>query len=539
VVKPTAIGIPIIAVGLLAGCGGAPIGGPDAVDGPDFELRIRRDGAEVSARVQKKYIDLAQRLTIRAPFVYWDERPHPALPTGQHLVLVSVVIEPNGATWLGDLALRCDGSILGQAWALVDGQYVHITPIDLDGPGAYPHAADLLQAHDCGAGTPVFAQTAEARYGGGAATDYTAQSGNVTTWTFGSMGPAESAPRYLANGTTEQDPNVGMAWGFLVPAGATEIGIGGQFLGTGRTTTAGRPAYADLRLSCRSNQTECGLVGWVQFAYLSGVRQAAEARQEYHQYSPPITGLCYSRDGVRMAFAQADYPADAGLPVQVRVSTGSVTTFDAVFTGAWPSWSADGERLAFEQTAGSGTMAIWVTEAEAGAEPVAVYDDATGQERWPAWHPNGSRIAFTSDKDGTQRLYTMAPDGTGVAPVGDLCGTVADWSFDGRRLAYVRDGQVYVANADGTGERLVTEGSCPRWSPSSLSLLVLRETDVLPGWWWDDWNRAEHLSLYCVAVDTGVADYVVGPVIEFGSAESSSFGVRTTISSAAWKPFLE
>jgi hypothetical protein len=32
------------------------------------------------------------------------------------------------------------------------------------------------------------------------------------------------------------------------------------------------------------------------------------------------------------------------------------------------------------------------------------------------------------------------------------------WSPDGLKLAYVREGQVYVANADGTGETLVGPG---------------------------------------------------------------------------------
>ena len=52
------------------------------------------------------------------------------------------------------------------------------------------------------------------------------------------------------------------------------------------------------------------------------------------------------------------------------------------------------------------------------------------------------------------------------------------WSPDGLKLAYVRDGQVYVANADGTGETVVGPGRYPSWSPDGGALAVSR-TDGL------------------------------------------------------------
>ena len=48
------------------------------------------------------------------------------------------------------------------------------------------------------------------------------------------------------------------------------------------------------------------------------------------------------------------------------------------------------------------------------------------------------------------------------------------WSPDGSKLAYVRDGQVYVANADGTGEVAVGAGRYPSWSPDGSALAVSR-----------------------------------------------------------------
>jgi Tol biopolymer transport system component len=52
----------------------------------------------------------------------------------------------------------------------------------------------------------------------------------------------------------------------------------------------------------------------------------------------------------------------------------------------------------------------------------------------------------------------------------------AAWSVDGRYLAHVRDGDVFVANADGSGERNLTRGDAnqlnanPAWSPDGRRL---------------------------------------------------------------------
>jgi WD40-like Beta Propeller Repeat len=57
-------------------------------------------------------------------------------------------------------------------------------------------------------------------------------------------------------------------------------------------------------------------------------------------------------------------------------------------------------------------------------------------------------------------------------------GSEPAWSPDGQKLAYTRDGQVYVANADGSGETAVGPGRYPSWSPDGGALAVSR-TDGL------------------------------------------------------------
>lgn len=89
-----------------------------------------------------------------------------------------------------------------------------------------------------------------------------------------------------------------------------------------------------------------------------------------------------------------------------------------------------------------------------------------------------SRLVLIRD-DGTkaQRL-TAATQGS--------VSSLPDWSPDGRRIAFVRyravpgsggrgtDFEVYVVNADGTGERRLGKGNSPRWTSDGRFLVVER-----------------------------------------------------------------
>jgi TolB protein len=84
------------------------------------------------------------------------------------------------------------------------------------------------------------------------------------------------------------------------------------------------------------------------------------------------------------------------------------------------------------------------------------------------------------------RIVVVEDDGTDAQRVtGAKRGespTLPVWSPDGKRLAFVRFRaaggpgalQVYVVNADGSGERLVGEGTLPRWTNDGRSLVVER-----------------------------------------------------------------
>ena len=88
-------------------------------------------------------------------------------------------------------------------------------------------------------------------------------------------------------------------------------------------------------------------------------------------------------------------------------------------------------------------------------------------------------MAYTAEAAGTRQLFTMSLRGGAPVQVTASDKAVSDpqWSPDGRRLAYVRDDEIWVVEADGSRTtRVVAKpgpGRQPRWSPDGRRLAFL------------------------------------------------------------------
>lgn len=97
----------------------------------------------------------------------------------------------------------------------------------------------------------------------------------------------------------------------------------------------------------------------------------------------------------------------------------------------------------------------------------------------PAFSPDGSRIAASgvcSDRQSDGGIWVMRTDGSGIrlAGAGPTTGDGLAWSPDGRRLAAQDDRlRIIVAEADGSGRRVLTKGYAPAWSPDGASVAFL------------------------------------------------------------------
>jgi Tol biopolymer transport system component len=138
-----------------------------------------------------------------------------------------------------------------------------------------------------------------------------------------------------------------------------------------------------------------------------------------------------------------------------------------------PSWSPDGRRLIGLQ--GDGDNRVVVVDLASGNERVIYEDKGIGYVTLvdPAWSP-ANVIAFAEVDSGTIDLYDMRRR-MFVGPRRRIEGTEPAWSPDGRRLAYHTAGGIYVADADGTGRRLVARNAAqPAWSPDGRQIAFVR-----------------------------------------------------------------
>lgn len=76
------------------------------------------------------------------------------------------------------------------------------------------------------------------------------------------------------------------------------------------------------------------------------------------------------------------------------------------------------------------------------------------------------KIAYALDG----AIWTVNADGSDARKIADQ-GLNPVWSPDGTKIAYYRgvdgEAQVWVMNADGSGQRFLAAGFSPAWSPDS------------------------------------------------------------------------
>jgi Tol biopolymer transport system component/tRNA A-37 threonylcarbamoyl transferase component Bud32 len=222
----------------------------------------------------------------------------------------------------------------------------------------------------------------------------------------------------------------------------------------------------------------------------------------------------FSGDGRRLA-----YTVDTGTlnpqmvpfnPAAGRVTGPPVWITRGSRQVATPDLSPDGEWIAYVSWGSREDIFVMRTD---GTARLRLTEDPH-KDRWPRWSPDGGRIAFHSDRSGSYELWTINPDGTGLAQLTDTPGQMAImpvWSPDGTRMAFNIEGTAMVFEPGGPWQEQTPE-LLPPWEEEGGLLAVTSWSpggDRLAGYVIDSDGEFAGFAAYSLA--TKRYEHLIGP----------------------------
>lgn len=294
----------------------------------------------------------------------------------------------------------------------------------------------------------------------------------------------------------------------VVTIGKTNGILLGISVGTTTVTATAGTLSASVTVSVTARTSFLSIARWTGvggnlvsdvLSFAANATQLLPVKRDAHFAS--IAAPSWSADGSSLAmevihaFEYDDYNHVVDYRSDVYILQGAsldTSTWRALTTDGLsksPSWSPDGERIAYRRQSGlfSGSD-IYVTNV-VGGQPVRV-TARTGWYGAPHWSPDGTRLVFSAydEVNHNSEVFIVGPDGIGLTNVSRHASEDFDpsWSPDGRQLVFAssRDASVgtpsaavYVMGIDGNNVRRLTfrndYSSSPTWSPDGRQIAFL------------------------------------------------------------------
>ena len=197
---------------------------------------------------------------------------------------------------------------------------------------------------------------------------------------------------------------------------------------------------------------------------------------------------CKARDGIyRVSGGRTLRVADSTFPIHL-VASGSRVAIAEITTSrierSSPAWSPSGDEIAFARTQREPSGSAWrIVESGSGIY-VRGRGQSGGERKLIAgattsldWSRDGQLVferPVPDDHEGD--LFIANADGTGERHL--TAGASPRWSPDGSRIAFTRDGQIFVVNEDGSGLARIAAGYGVAWSPDGTRLAVASSNAV-------------------------------------------------------------